>query len=126
MHKIIRQEGFTLVEIIITIFIIAVTLLGILFGFSGVNSLAEKIADISTADKYIRGEMENARATQYENLKNLGTIEATEKSVEVQLTEPLSTSILSITAMVVHISSSCVSVIYPGKTTRAITFYICK
>lgn len=59
------KSGFTLVEAIVTVFIITVALWGTVTGLLKINSWVEDIENIAIVDKYIAGEMEEIRSTDY-------------------------------------------------------------
>ncbi len=59
------KSGFTLVEAIVTVFIITVALWGTVTGFLKMYSLVENIENIAVVDKYIAGKMEEIRNTDY-------------------------------------------------------------
>lgn len=110
--------GFTLVELIITLFIISVALLGTVFAFTKTTSLVQEAKDIAVVDEYIASEMEDVRGTDYNDITE------PETTVTVWLGPPISAS-TQVSVKIVSASSSFTSSAYPGKNnTRSITFYV--
>ena len=118
------RSGFTLIEAVVTLFVITVALLGTVTGFIKISSLTQEIKDIVVEDKGIVGKMENIRGTDFVDITaepETGTT-VTETTVTVQIEEqpPVEIEVLE-----VSISSSWTSHAYPGKEiTRTITFYV--
>lgn len=119
-----NRSGFTLIEAVVTLFVITVALLGTVTGFIKISSLTQEIKDTVVEDKYIVGKMENMRGTDFDDITTepeTGTT-VTETTVTVQMEEqpPVEIEVLE-----VSISSSWTSHAYPGKEiTRTITFYV--
>jgi len=65
MQKMSDRSGFTLVEAIVTVFIITVALWGTVTGLLKINSWVEDIENIAIVDKYIAGKMEEIRSTDF-------------------------------------------------------------
>jgi len=120
MHKIIRQEGFTLIEVIVATFIIAVGLLAVAGGFLGERSLVEDTKRTVVADEQIASQMENIKFTNYDD------ITAPKTAITVFLGSPISDT-TSVTVKMVTVSSNYTSTFFHGQQkTRTITFYIYK
>ena len=101
-----NRYGFTLVELIITLFVIGVAILGTVFAFMKTGSLTQ--------------DMENIRS------ENFDDITEPETTVTVWLGPPVSAS-TQVSVKIVNASSSFTSHTYPGKEIkRAVTFYIYK
>ena len=121
-----NRSGFTLIEAVVTLFVITVALLGTVTGFIKISSLTQEIKDTVVKDKDIVGKMENIRGTDFVDITaepETGTT-VTETTVTVQIEEqpPVEIEVLE-----VSISSSWTSHAYPGKEiTRTITFYVYK
>ena len=119
-----NRSGFTLIEAVVTLFVITVALLGTVTGFIKISSLTQEIKDTVVEDKDIAGKMENIRGTDFVDITaetETGTT-VTETTVTVQMEEqpPVEIEVLE-----VSISSSWTSHAYPGKEiTRTITFYV--
>ncbi len=58
-----HNKGFTLVELIVTIFIIVVALLGTLALSLKTTSLVQETEKVARADEYIAGQMDYIRST---------------------------------------------------------------
>jgi len=124
MHKITEQEGFTLIEVIVAIFIIAVGLLAVVGAFSGERSLVEDTKREVIVNKQIASEMENIKFTNYDNIESSDGVDVSETTVTVSLSGS-TTSTTSVTVKMVTVSSSYTSTFSPGQQkTRAIKFYI--
>ena len=120
MEKIPNNRGFTLIEVIFTIFVIAVAVLGVCFGFLGITSLADETKKVMKIDKDIVGVMEDLRGREYD------MISYPEEDVEVQLIDPsnpLSCSTTSVNLKVVTLSSSWNSLFFKQRQ-RIIKFYV--
>jgi len=125
MRKKDKIKGFTLIEVTIAIFIIAIVLLATLSGFFGISLFLGKVKELALANEYLKGKMEVARGVSYGDLGSIEGIEVSEKLIPIQITDPtdpLSTATVSVTVAEVHASYSSTS--YPGGFTRSITFYI--
>jgi len=120
-----NRTGFTLIEAVVTLFVITVALLGTVTGFIKISSLTQEIKDTVVEDKYIVGKMENMRGTDFDDITaetGTGTT-VTETTVTVQMGEPPVE--VEVPVKEVSISSSWTSHAYPGKEiTRTITFYV--
>lgn len=115
-----NRYGFTLVELIITLFVISVAILGTVFAFMKTGSLTQDMENIIAADSYVEGEMENIRS------ENFDDITEPETTVTVWLGPPVSAS-TQVSVKIVNASSSFTSHTHPGKEIkRAVTFYIYK
>lgn len=121
-----NRSGFTLIEAVVTLFVITVALLGTVTGFIKISSLTQEIKDTVVEDKDIAGKMENIRGTDFDDIDITAEPETgttvTETTVTVQMEEqpPVEIEVLE-----VSISSSWTSHAYPGKEiTRTITFYV--
>jgi len=117
MYKITEQKGFTLIEVMFAVFIVAVGLLAVAAGFLGQYSLVENIKRIVVADKQIASEMENKKYTDYQMLPE------SETTVTVFLSGSTPTA-TSVAVKIVTVSSSWTAHTYPREVTRAITFYV--
>ena len=124
MRKKDKTKGFTLVEIIISIFIIAVALLAILSGFSGTTLFLGKVRDLAIADEYLKGKMEVARGVSYGDLNSIEGIEVSEKLISIQVTDPTDHSTITVSVPVAEVRASYSSTFPPREFTRSITFYI--
>ncbi len=114
-------SGFTLIEAVVTLFVITVALLGTVTGFIKINSLTQEIKDTVVEDKDIAGKIENIRGTDFVDITAGPGTTVTETTVTVQTGEPS----VEIEVLEVSISSSWTSHAYPGKEiTRTITFYV--
>lgn len=67
-----NRSGFTLIEAVVTVFIITVALWGTVTGFLKMYSLVKNIENIAVVDKYIAGEMERIRSTDYDDISEVG------------------------------------------------------
>lgn len=117
-----NRPGFTLIEAVVTLFVITVALLGTVTGFIKISSLTQEIKDTVVEDKDIAGKMENIRGTDFVDITVGPGTTVTETTVTVQMGEqpPVEIEVLE-----VSISSSWTSHAYPGKEiTRTITFYV--
>ena len=115
------RNGFTLIEAVVTLFVITVALLGTVTGFIKINSLTQEIKDTAIEDKYIAGKMENIRGTDFGDITTEPEtgITVTEKTITVQMGDEIEVPVKE-----VSISSIWTSHAYPGKEiTRTITFY---
>jgi len=118
MHKISKQEGFTIIEVIVAVFVIAVGLLAVAGGFLGERSLVEDTKRTVAADEQIASEMENIKFTNYTELTE------PETAVTVFLGSPVSDT-TSVTVKIVTSSSNYTSTFFHGQQkTRAIKFYV--
>jgi len=124
MRKKDKTKGFTLVEIIISIFIIAVALLAILSGFSGTTLFLGKVRDLAIADEYLKGKMEVARGVSYGDLNSIEGIEVNEKLISIQVIDPTDHSTTTVSVPVAEVRASYSSTFPLGGFTRSITFYI--
>ena len=55
------NKGFTLIEVMAAVFVIAVTMVGLVVGFSYAIALVEELREISTADRIMQERMEELR-----------------------------------------------------------------
>ena len=118
-----NRPGFTLIEAVVTLFVITVALLGTVTGFIKISSLTQEIKDTVVEDKYIVGKMENMRGTDFDDITTGPGTTVTETTVTVQMEEPPVE--VEVPVKEVSISSSWTSHAYPGKEiTRTITFYV--
>ena len=139
-----NKSGFTLIEAIVTVFIITVALWGTVTGFLKINSLVEDMENIAIVDKYIAGKMEEIRSTDFGDISEeegkeiLGAVvggETITMSTEI-LNEPDGS--LSVSIQVegdpitiedtkeIKISANWTPHAYKKPITRAITFYVYK
>ena len=111
-----RSEGFTLVELIISILIIAIALLGVVAASLKTNLLVEETKRVAKADEYIAGQMEEIRSS--------GAAGAND-SITVSITGDSVSGVYTLTSFeIANAASHWTSSIFPGTTTRAITFYV--
>lgn len=57
-----KTQGFTIIEVIVAVFIISITVVGGVMGFSNVLVLLGEVRDTSTADRLAQQTMEELRA----------------------------------------------------------------
>lgn len=55
------NKGFTLIEVMAAVFIIAVTMVGLVMGFSYATALVQELREISVADRIAQEKMEELR-----------------------------------------------------------------
>ena len=111
-----HNKGFTLVELIVTIFIIVVALLGTVALSLKTNSLVQETEKVARADEYIAGQMDYIRSTGVASANAEITVSIS--SFSVSGTYTLSSF------EIVNATSSWTSTVFPRETTRAITFYV--
>jgi len=56
-----QDKGFTLVEVIVSVFIIGIAVTGLVMGFSYGLGLVEEVSEISTVDRIMQEKMEELR-----------------------------------------------------------------
>jgi len=116
MRRISRNEGFTLIELIVTIFIIAIALIGAVAVSLKTSALVQETKRVAAADEYIAGEMDNIRSTG---------IDTANDKITVSISSPSVSGTYTLTSFeVVNVASSWTSSVFPHETTRAITFYV--
>ena len=124
MHKISRREGFTIIEVIVAVFIIAVGLLAVVGGFLGERSLVKDTKRTVVVDEQIANEMENIKFTPYDDIESSDGVDVSETTVTVSLSGS-TTSTTSVTVKMVTVSSSYTSAFFHGQQkTRTIRFYV--
>jgi len=111
-----RNEGFTLIELIVTIFIIAVALLGAVAASLKTSALVQETKRVAAADEYIAGEMDNIRSSG---------IDTADGEITVSISSPSVSGTYTLTSFeIVNVASSWTSNVLSNETTRAITFYV--
>ncbi|MBE0478997.1 prepilin-type N-terminal cleavage/methylation domain-containing protein [Candidatus Aerophobetes bacterium] len=56
-----KKQGFTLIEVMVAVFVIAVTIVGLVMGFSYATALVQELREISVADRIAQEKMEELR-----------------------------------------------------------------
>ena len=114
------KSGFTLIELIISVFIIAFAALTIFYAFSGITLFVEETKEVVEVDRELISNMETLRSKSYQE------INWPERKVEVELVRlspPLSFSTVSVSLKTVNLSRSFESLFFKNKE-RKISFYI--
>ena len=114
------KSGFTLIELIISVFIIAFAALTIFYAFSGITLFVEETKEVVEVDRELASNMETLRSKSYQE------INWPERKVEVELVRlspPLSFSTVSVSLKTVNLSRSIESLFFKNKE-RKISFYI--
>jgi len=114
------KSGFTLIELIISVFIIAFAALTIFYTFSGITLFVEETKEVVEVDRELISNMETLRSKSYQE------INWPERKVEVELVRvspSLSFSTVSVSLKTVNLSRSFESLFFKNKE-RKISFYI--
>jgi len=114
------KSGFTLIELIISVFIIAFAALAIFYAFSGITLFVEETKEVVEVDRELASNMETLRSKSYQE------INWPERKVEVELVRlspSLSFSTVSVSLKTVNLSKSIESLFFKNKE-RKISFYI--
>jgi len=114
------KSGFTLIELIISVFIIAFAALAIFYAFSGITLFVEETKEVVEVDRELASNMETLRSKSYQE------INWPERKVEVELVRlspSLSFSTVSVSLKTVNLSRSIESLFFKNKE-RKISFYI--
>jgi len=114
------KSGFTLIELIISVFIIAFAALTIFYAFSGITLFVEETKEVVEVDRELTSNMETLRSKSYQE------INWPERKVEVELVRvspSLSFSTVSVSLKTVNLSRSFESLFFKNKE-RKISFYI--
>jgi len=114
------KSGFTLIELIISVFIIAFAALAIFYAFSGITLFVEETKEVVEVDRELASNMETLRSKSYQE------INWPERKVEVELVRvspSLSFSTVSVSLKTVNLSRSFESLFFKNKE-RKISFYI--
>jgi len=120
MPKVSNLKGFTLIEVIFSLFVISVAVLAVVFGFLGITRLVGETKKVVEIDKDIAGAVEMLRGTEYD------AIEYAETPIEIEIIDPSHPSSFSTTSVnlkMVTLSSSWDSLFFK-QTKRKIKFYI--
>lgn len=120
-----RVEGFTLVELLVALFIISISLLGAVAFSLKTNPLIEETKNVISQDKIIAGKMDEVRKMDYESIESEpSTILVSETSPILHLSYTTTTSTTAVSVKQVTVASSWERRVYTRAVSRTITFYV--
>ncbi|MBC7189375.1 hypothetical protein H5U35_04070 [Candidatus Aerophobetes bacterium] len=111
-------RGFTIIELVIALFIVSFSLIGLVAVSLKTKALVEETKRAAQADKFIVGQMEDVRAS--------GITDADDSIICAISSESVSGTYTLNLFEVISSSSNWTSSVFPNKQTRTITFYVYK
>ena len=87
MHMLSLEKGFTIIEVLVAVFILGIAMVGLVMGFSSGLATVAQLREISVADRIVQEKMEELRGGG-----TVGVIPASEKRESVTYTISVSES----------------------------------